>query len=116
MNTKNNKKKRESQHKIETAFIELLQEKDIYEISVTALCKKAHLNRTTFYSNYLDIFDLVDKIGIKLIEDLHDLYSDEENSHYNSNDFLKLFQHIKDNQLFYKTYFKLGLEGTAYYY
>ncbi len=110
MNTKNNKKKRESQHKIETAFIELLQEKDIYEISVTALCKKAHLNRTTFYSNYLDIFDLVDKIGIKLIEDLHDLYSDEENSHYNSNDFLKLFQHIKDNQLFYKTYFKLGLD------
>ena len=37
MNTKNNKKKRESQHKIETAFIELLQEKDIYEISVTKL-------------------------------------------------------------------------------
>ncbi len=27
---------------------------------------------------------------------------------YNSNDFLKLFRHIKDNQIFYKTYFKLN--------
>lgn len=110
MNTKNNKKRRESQHKIESIFIELLQEKEVQQITVIEICKKAHLNRTTFYSNYLDIYDLVDKIGTNLIQDLHDLYSDEEQSHYNSHDFLKLFYHIKENQLFYKTYFKLGLD------
>ncbi len=26
-------------------------------------------------------------------------------------DFLKLFQHIKENQIFYKTYFKLGYDN-----
>ena len=63
MNTKNNKRKRESQRKIETAFIELLQEKELNQISVIAICKKANLNRSTFYSSYLDIYDLVSKIG-----------------------------------------------------
>lgn len=110
MNTKNNRKRRESQHKIEAAFIELLQKKEVNQISVIEICEKAHLNRTTFYSNYLDIYDLVDKIGAHLIDDLHDLYASEEEAHYNSHNFLKLFYHIKDNQLFYKTYFKLGLD------
>ena len=29
----------------------------------------------------------------------------------NSNDYLKLFKHIKDNQIFYRTYFKLGYDN-----
>ena len=77
MNTKNNKRKRESQRKIETAFIELLQEKELNQISVIAICKKANLNRSTFYSSYLDIYDLVSKIGENLINDLHELYADD---------------------------------------
>lgn len=111
MNTVNNKKKRESQRKLESAFIELLQEKeDIHQISVVSLCKKAQLNRSTFYSSYLDIYDLIDKIGQNLINDLHELYIKEETNHYNSHDFLKLFKHVKENKLFYKTYFQLGLD------
>ena len=31
---------------------------------------------------------------------------------FNSNDYLKLFCHIKDNQIFYKTYFKLGYDDS----
>ena len=61
MNTKNNKRKRESQRKIETAFIELLQEKELNQISVIAICKKANLNRSTFYSSYLDIYFINNK-------------------------------------------------------
>lgn len=110
MNTKNNKRKRESKLKIEKAFVELLQEKEVNDISVTQICQLAHVNRTTFYAHYLDIFDLIDKIGERMIADFHSLYEDEEKNKYNSNDFLKLFYHIKDNQLFYKTYFKLGLD------
>lgn len=110
MNTKNNKRKRESQRKIETAFIELLQEKELNQISVIAICKKTNLNRSTFYSSYLDIYDLVSKIGENLINDLHELYADEEKNHQNTHNFLKLFYHIKENKLFYKTYFKLGLD------
>lgn len=108
MNTINNKRKRESQEKIEKVFTQLLQTKEINEISVTDICKMANLNRTTFYSNYIDIYDLADKIKEKLESDVEHLYLDE--NMYTYNNFLKLFQHIKDNQIFYKTYFKLGFD------
>lgn len=107
MNTINNKRKRDSQLKIEKVFLELIQTREIGDISVTDICKKANLNRTTFYSNYVDIYDLADKIKEKLEADVSLLYNDERTHKYNSNNFLKLFEHIKENQIFYKTYFKL---------
>ncbi len=112
MNTKNNKRRRESIEKIEHIFIELLQTKQLNEITVSDICKKAGLNRTTFYANYLDIYDLADKIKEHLESELEHLYQDEHINHFNSNDYLKLFQHIKENQLFYKTYFKLGYDNN----
>ncbi|MDO4301875.1 MAG: TetR/AcrR family transcriptional regulator [Clostridia bacterium] len=108
MNTKNNKRRRESIKKIEKVFIELIQTKEISEISVSDICKRAELNRTTFYSNYIDIYDLADKMLEKLENEVKEIYSFEREHHYNSNNYLKLFQHIKDNQIFYKTYFKLS--------
>ena len=118
MNTKNNKRRRASREKLEHVFIELLQTKRIQEISVSDLCKAAGLNRSTFYANYADIFDLADTIRKKLEDEVGKLYEEERLHHYNSNDFLKLFRHIRDNQLFYKTYFKLGYHhdsGTYQY-
>ena len=112
MNTKNNKRRRESIEKIEHIFIELLQTKQLNEITVSDICKKAGLNRTTFYANYLDIYDLADKIKEHLESELEHLYQDEHINHFNSNDYLKLFRHIKENQLFYKTYFKLGYDNN----
>ena len=112
MNTQNNKRKKDSQEKIEKIFIELIQTKSIKEISVTDICKKAHLNRSTFYANYLDVYDLADKIRKKLEIEVENLYQLEKNTSHNSNDFLKLFKHIKDNQIFYKTYFKLDTDNS----
>lgn len=66
MNTPNNRRKRESREKIEKAFVEFIQNKEINEISVTDICKKTNLNRSTFYANYLDIYDLADKIKERL--------------------------------------------------
>lgn len=66
MNVQNNKRKRLSQEKIEKAFVTLLQGKELNQITVTDICKMTGLNRTTFYNNYLDIYDLADKIRLKL--------------------------------------------------
>ena len=107
MNVQNNKRKRLSQEKIEKAFVTLLQGKELNQITVTDICKMTGLNRTTFYNNYLDIYDLADKIRLKLINDVKALYEDERIKKYNSNDFSKIFRLIKENQLFFKTYFKL---------
>ena len=107
MNVQNNKIRKVSQEKIEKAFVTLLQEKELNQITVTDICKITKLNRTTFYNNYLDIYDLAAKIRLKLIQDVDDLYHDENIMKYNSNDFSKIFHLIKKNQLFFKTYFKL---------
>ena len=110
MNTINNKRKRESQETIEKVFLKLIMEKDIDKITVTDICKIAKLNRTTFYSNYIDIYDLADKIREKLEKDVFEFYIDKNDFDYNDDIFLNLFNHIKENNLFYKTYFKLGFD------
>lgn len=112
MNTANNKRKRDSMERIEKVFIELLQKKELNEISVSDICKRAKLNRTTFYANYTNIYGLADAIRDGLENEVSNLYKDEITQGFNSNDYLKLFRHIKDNQIFYQTYFKLGYDNN----
>ncbi len=112
MNTPNNKRKKESIERIEKVFIELLQTKGLSEISVSDICKRARLNRTTFYANYTNIYGLADTIRDKLEGAVSDLYKEEITQGFNSNNYLKLFRHIKDNQIFYQTYFKLGYDNN----
>lgn len=44
---------------LQTALLELMQEKPFQAISVTDLTRRATLNRATFYLHYLDKFDLL---------------------------------------------------------
>lgn len=105
MNVKNNKRKRESVEKIEKAFLGMLLEKDINKISITDICKETGLNRSTFYANFIDIYDLADKMREKLETDFDAQFKDKENQSA-----LNMFRHIYENQLFYKIYFKLGYD------
>lgn len=106
MNVKNNKRRRDSQAKIERAFVELLQTRDIKEITVSDLIKLTGLNRSTFYANYVDIFDLADKTRQQLESEFSNLFA--EYDYFNDRSGAeKMFTHIKENQLFYQTYFKL---------
>ena len=115
MNTSNNKRKKESKLKIEKAFIELIQTKEINEISVTDLVKKAKINRSTFYVNYLDIYDLANRIKDKMYQDILELYKEEAIKEKHSYNYLKLFKHIKENQIYYRTMFKLNFDFMDYY-
>lgn len=106
MNVKNNKRRKDSQNKIEKVFVELLQSRDIKDISVSDIVKMTGLNRSTFYANYLDIYDLADKVRTDLENDFSSHFVDYDTSRDHSGA-LRMFTHIKENQLFYKTYFKL---------
>ena len=106
MNISNNKKKKSSQEKIERTFVQLIQKKNISEISVSMICEITGLNRSTFYANYLDIYDLVDKVKLSMADDFA-LVQEANNAKHNYEGYLNLFRHIKDNQIFFKTYFKL---------
>lgn len=106
MNTRNNKRRRESRDRIERVFVELLQTRELDRITVTDICKRAELNRTTFYANYADVYELADSVR-QTLEEQTALQKDGSGE---SHDYLQLFRHIRENQLFYKTYFKLGYD------
>ena len=91
--------------------MEFLQTKELNEITVSDICKKCNLNRSTFYANFVDIYDLADKVREYLEKEVDRLYEAERSKQFNSNDYLKLFRHIKANQIFYRTYFKLGYDN-----
>lgn len=44
------------------AFVELLNEKDINQITITDVAKRANINRKTFYNYYSDINDVMEEI------------------------------------------------------
>ena len=106
MNTPNNKRRKDSQEKIEKTFLQLIQKKNLDEISVSTICEIAKLNRSTFYANYLDIYDLVEKIKDKMANEFAQ-FQLSQNSKQDHIGYLNLFKHIKENQIFFKTYFKL---------
>lgn len=115
MNMPNNKRKKDSTERVEKALIELIQNKELSEINVTELVKKAKINRSTFYVNYLDIYDFADKIKEKMYQNILDLYKEESIKKEHSYNYLKLFKHIKENQIYYKTLFKLNFDFSIYY-
>ena len=106
MNVSNNKRKKSSIEKIEKVFIQLIQKKNIEDISVSMICELADLNRSTFYSNYIDIYDLAEKV-MKNMEIEFGQFQLSNNAKQDSNGYLNMFRYIKDNQIFFKTYFKL---------
>lgn len=113
MNTKNNKRRRESIARMENAFIHLLQTQELSKITVSDVCKLSGLNRSTFYANFTDIFDLADRIREHLEQEVQCLYEEQNMQDFNRTDFRKLFHHIQGNQMFYITYFKLGYDRQS---
>ncbi len=51
-----------SKKMIRESLYELMKEKPLNKISVTEICQKADVNRSTFYSYYTDIYDLHQQI------------------------------------------------------
>ena len=107
MNTANNCRRRMSQEKIEAAFLELLQQKELSAIHVTELCKRSGLNRSTFYANYQDVYDLAEQVLRRLENEVRHLYQQDVQKGYDDA-YLRLFRHVRNNQPLYRVYFRLG--------
>lgn len=103
MNTKNNRRRRESVEKIERAFMTLMETKSLKEVYVSDICKLTGLNRSTFYANYVDIYDLADKVREKIEGEFETAIGIPDNV----GAVLQMFRHIKENQQSYLVYFKL---------
>ncbi len=59
-----------TKHSIFNAFIELRSHKPLERITVKELCELALINKSTFYSHYVDIFDLSDQIESDIVSNV----------------------------------------------
>lgn len=61
--------KDETKRNIEQAFLELYRTKRLEQISISALSEKAGVNRSTFYYYFVDIYDLLEYVENKYIDE-----------------------------------------------
>ena len=114
MNTPDNKRRRDSQERMEKAYLQLVQKKNPDDITVSRVCEVAGVNRTTFYANYEGVEDLKAAVKRRMLTEYTGLFADVERGNTPEN-FLRMFTDIKENQIFYRTYFKLGFDvGTTF--
>ena len=81
MKEQEDRRVRRTRARLEEAMLELLQEKDVKNITVQELTRRADVNRGTFYAHYKDVFDLVSQMEESLFHRLGDLlstYSDRQ--------------------------------------
>lgn len=89
---------------IREALYELLKDKHLAQISVKEICERADINRATFYRNYMDIYDLYEKLEEELTSSS---FADGniEAGRY------KLLEIVYENQFFYREFFESRLES-----
>ena len=106
MNIKNNQRHKETINGIDAAFVSLLNEKELKDISVSELCEKAGINRSTFYDNYTDIFALANAYAERIEKSV------AEQPHTDG-EFAWIFEHIRANADVSTVYFKLGMSKKS---
>ena len=75
-----------TQKMLKEALIILLNQKAIKSISVKELCDKADINRSTFYSHYECIYDLLEEIEEDMFEELKITFAEYESSKSSNKD------------------------------
>lgn len=68
MEKKTDRRVIKTKHAIFKAFVELLNEKDINQITITDIAKKANINRKTFYNYYSDAYEVMEEIENLTVE------------------------------------------------
>jgi AcrR family transcriptional regulator len=83
---------------IRESLYALLQKKRLNQITVKELCELADINRSTFYSHYADLFDLVEKLEGDLVEKMKAVIRFENIGQENQLEmFIDIFSYIKNN-------------------
>lgn len=90
---------------IKETYAKILLDKEPDKITVTEICEKADVSRSTFYSNYQDEADLLEKLMDELIDtsmSILDRLSPNEDNESIVEDFLT---YVQDNTVLFKPFF-----------
>ena len=72
-NQQENRRVRITKRMMKDALLELLEQNELVDISVTALCEAADVHRSTFYNYYSDPADLLREIEQDFLDDIPSL-------------------------------------------
>ncbi len=112
MNTKGNQRFIGVQERIETALHQLLEEKPLEDITVSELCRRAKVHRTTFYGHYTDIYALVESIVGQMYTAVMEGFHRTETD-WTRGGFLALFSYIEAHRAFFKSYVMLSRQYAS---
>ena len=109
MNTKNNQLSRATSEKIVRAVFQQIAEKrkPVSRITVREICEETGINRSTFYAHFQDIYDVVEKVELRMSEMLTSSLMDTlEQTGSLRKLFEQLFYFVQDYKKFYEIYFQ----------
>lgn len=92
-----------SQEAIKKAFIELMTEKNVDQISIQEISDRANVSRRTIYLHYMDKFDLLDKLIEEHIYELRKLCELAVNNTDYNDTVLLWFEYFENHYLFFST-------------
>ena len=91
------KRKTSTKEDIKEALIQLLSEERFDTISISKLCKRAGINRGTFYLHYQDKYQMVDSLKSEIISQLSS-YSLFEEGDYSKRLMIAKFHILRANE------------------
>ena len=89
-----------TKRKLSKSLISLLTSKSITEIDVSELCKKAGINRTTFYKHYASLYHLLDELIVQFFKRIETLFLSLSSGENTASKVAYLLKYLKQNREF----------------
>lgn len=108
VNTKHNRTARNTEETIVRAFyaVFLRKKNNISKVTVREICEEAHINRTTFYAHFQDVYDVLEKAERQMAQGMMETFlKNLEAGEETGECFVSLFSFVKENREFYAIYF-----------
>lgn len=100
-NNTDDRRIRKTKKALHTALADLLQKKDLRDISIRELTDAADIHRGTFYSHYQDIYDLYEEIESDFFEEIS-TYMVFDPTHSYIDTFQSTIDFVEKNAAFYR--------------
>lgn len=114
MSVKEDRRSARTKKNLKKALLQLLQEKELSDLTITEVSQHANCNRVTFYAHYKDLNDLLEAIVDDYLQQLIEFFREsyQKLGHFSSKEVrihLPIFEFIYQNQFI----FKLILKGEV---